>query len=121
MTEMVSTSPFAVILVANHLIELDDASHAHGEVWARCYAVDPEGTFVEQLIRYDDRYERVGGRWRFAHRRHRLWFGQPAASPFDQEPARWPASQHGVGDLPLDDPVFRAWWPGRAEAEQDDR
>lgn len=114
MADSLRTSVFAVILVANHLIDLVDADHAHGEVWARCYAqAEPEG-FVEQLIRYVDDYERVDGRWTFVRRRHRLWLGASVEpTPFDQQPADWPASQVGVGDVPLADPVFRAWYEAR--------
>jgi hypothetical protein len=112
MGETMASSILAVILVANHLVDLDNSGpdRAHGQVWARCYAQDDAGDFVEQLIRYDDAYERVDGRWLFLHRRHRLWFGTAVErSPLAQAPANWPESQVGVGDLPLSDPVFAAW------------
>ena len=110
MTDLMVDSLFAAILVTNHLIELDDDEHAHGEVWALCYAQSDAG-FVEQLLRYEDRYELEDGAWRFLHRKHRLWYGQMRdASPFDQDPADWPDSQVGVGDIPLADGRFRAWW-----------
>ena len=112
MTDFLADSIVAVILVANHLVELDDADHAHGEVWARCFAQDATA-YTEQLLRYDDRYERRDGVWRFVHRRHRLWFGRRTDSPFDQDAADWPAAQHGVGDVPLADERFRAWWEDR--------
>ncbi|AKK30865.1 nuclear transport factor 2 family protein [Mycobacterium sp. EPa45] len=104
-------SLFAVILVANHLIELLDDDHATGQVWAHCYAQTRADGFVDQLIRYDDQYERVDGRWLFAHRRHRLWYGTAHdLSPLAQPAANWPKSQVGVGDLPLADPEFADWW-----------
>jgi len=109
-----ATSVMAVILVANHLVDLDGPSRARGQVWARCYAqAEPDG-FTEQVITYVDDYERVDGRWLFLRRRHRLWFGAVVEpSPLDQAPANWPARQVGVGDLPLEDPVFRRWWEQR--------
>ena len=111
MAESMSGSLFAVILVANHLIEFQDDDRATGQVWAHCYAQTRVDGFVDQLIRYDDRYERVDGRWLFAHRRHRLWYGaRHERSPLAQPAADWPASQTGVGDIPLDDPVFADWW-----------
>ena len=113
MTDTMADSLFAVILVTNHLVELDDADHARGEVWALCYAQIDAG-FNEQLLRYEDRYTREGGSWKFLHRKHRLWYGQVRdASPFDQEPAKWPRSQFGVGDIPLADERFRSWWDER--------
>lgn len=113
MADSMRDSVFAVILVANHLIEMDDETTAHGQVWAHCHAQSAEG-FVEQLIRYDDRYVLEDGRWLFLHRRHRLWFGVAHdVSPLDQAPAEWPARQTGVGDLPLADPLFAGWWEDR--------
>ncbi|TRW79697.1 nuclear transport factor 2 family protein [Mycolicibacterium sp. 018/SC-01/001] len=109
-------SVFTVTLVSNHHIEIDLAARAaHGRVWAHCFAqVDAEG-FVEQLVRYDDRYRCDDGRWLFVHRKHRLAFGTAREpSPLMQAPADWPARQTGVGDLPLSDPHFRAWQERRA-------
>ncbi|MFV8318592.1 nuclear transport factor 2 family protein [Mycobacterium sp. 23] len=110
MAQSLENTVFVVILVANHLIELDDARHATGQVWAQCFAQTTAG-FVEQLIRYDDRYEKHSGVWRFTRRRHRLYYGvhrQP--SPLTQSAAEWPHRQIGVGDLPLAEPGFLHWW-----------
>ena len=113
MTQFMADSYVAVILVTNHHIELDDTARAHGEVWALCYAQLDSG-FVEQLLRYEDRYTREDGTWRFLHRKHRLWYGQVRdLSPFDQDAADWPRSQVGVGDIPLADDRFRSWWEQR--------
>ncbi|RMH69373.1 MAG: nuclear transport factor 2 family protein [Actinomyces sp.] len=101
----------AVLLVANHLVDVDDAEHAHGQVWTLAHVDDHREGFIEQLIRYDDRYVRVGGRWLFRSRRHRLWYGVPRPeSPFDQSPANWPERQVGVGTLPYGDPAWQAYW-----------
>lgn len=114
MADSLADTLFAVILVANHLIDLHDGINATGQVWAHCHAQTGAEGFVEQLIRYDDRYEKVNGRWLFAHRKHRLWYGSAhERSPLDQPPAHWPHSQTGVGDIPLADPEFRAWWEAR--------
>ena len=115
MTRSLEGSLFAVILVANHLIELDGEDKGRGEVWAHCFAQTRVDGFVEQLIKYEDRYELRDGRWLFLHRKHRLWYGAGhPESPLHQPAAHWPARQTGVGDLPLSDPVFRAWWPDRS-------
>jgi uncharacterized protein (TIGR02246 family) len=113
-THSLDGSVFTVILVANHLIDFDDDDRAHGQVWAHCFAQTEADGFVEQLIRYDDRYERRDGRWLFSHRRHRLWYGVGhTESPLRQPAANWPANQVGVGDIPLSDNVFHAWWAGQ--------
>lgn len=114
MTTSLDGTLFAVILVANHLIDFDDDRRAHGEVWAHCYAQTQADGFVEQLIKYEDRYELRDGRWLFLRRKHRLWYGVAhAESPLRQPAANWPASQVGVGDIPLADNAFRAWWAGQ--------
>ncbi|MEB4212153.1 nuclear transport factor 2 family protein [Mycobacterium sp. 94-17] len=110
MSESVEASVFVVILVANHLIELEGEDRAAGQVWAQCVAQTRDG-FIEQLLKYEDRYEKYEGRWRFVQRRHRLYYGvRRLASPLAQRAADWPQSQTGVGDLPLADPVFAEWW-----------
>jgi hypothetical protein len=111
MTHSLDGTVFAVILVANHLIEIEGTQRARGEVWAHCFAQTRADGFVEQLIKYEDRYERRDGRWLFLHRRHRLWYGVGhQSSPLEQRPADWPVSQVGVGDIPLSDRAFREWW-----------
>lgn len=111
MAHGLEASVFTVILVANHLIELDDETHAHGQVWAQCFAHTRADGFIEQLVKYEDRYERYQDRWRFLHRRHRLHYGLARpVSPMTQPAAEWPQRQVGVGDLPLADPEFLAWW-----------
>ncbi len=120
MSPSVDASVFAVILVANHLVELDTEDRAHGRVWAQCFAQTNADGFIEQLIKYEDRYELHGGRWLFLHRRHRLFYGvSRPTSPLMQEAASWPRNQIGVGDLPLTDPVFAAWWQSNAATRTD--
>jgi uncharacterized protein with NRDE domain len=111
MAQSLEGSLLAVILVANHLIDIEGNNQARGEVWAHCFAQARAEGFVEQLIKYEDRYEYYDGRWLFLHRRHRLWYGVGhRESPLRQPAADWPASQVGVGDIPLSDTVFREWW-----------
>ena len=89
-----------VHFIGNHLIELDDAEHAHGSVY--CWAqLDFGEEFVDQAILYQDRYVHADGRWRFERRRHLLWFGQARAeNPIAQPAEDWPRSHTGRGNLP---------------------
>lgn len=103
-----------VLLVANHRIDLDGADRATGVVWSQAVTHTEADGHVEQIVRYDDRYVRHGGGWRFERRKHRLLYGRTVQpSPFAQAPAEWPTRQVGVGDLALDSPAFAAWY--RAE------
>jgi hypothetical protein len=109
--ESLAGMQLTVVLVHNHLIEFDATDRAHGEVWARCYAQTDTDGYLEQLLRYEDRYELHEGRWRFLHRRHRLWFGAAVSpSPLAQPEAHWPEHQVGVGDIPFENPEFVRWW-----------
>ncbi|MEZ5245621.1 MAG: nuclear transport factor 2 family protein [Acidimicrobiales bacterium] len=105
----------AVLLVANHLVEFDDADNATGTVWAHGFIDDHGEGFIQQLIKYDDRYARIDGEWRFTRRRHFLWLGwcHDEAAPLAQPPANWPASQVGVGSIPYDDPSWQEFWSDR--------
>lgn len=104
----------AVLLVANHLIEFDpaDPDEATGTVWAHGFVDDRDEGFIQQLIRYDDRYVRVDGRWCFTRRRHELWLGwrHDEPDPLGQPPAAWPERQIGLGSRPYDDPTWQQFW-----------
>jgi ketosteroid isomerase-like protein len=69
-------------VVANHVIDLDDAAHAHGIVYCQAYhhVPEPEHWFDEALA-YFDTYERIDGEWLFRRRRLRSWYRQYAGHP----------------------------------------
>jgi hypothetical protein len=95
-----------VLFVANHIVELTDHDHATGSVY--CLAkLDIAGSWIEQAILYQDAYQRQDGSWRFARRRHLLWYGiELPERPFDQPKTGWPATATGRGSLPEE---FEAW------------
>lgn len=107
----------AVLLVANHLVEFEDDDNATGTVWAHGFIDDHAEGFIQQLIKYDDRYVRVDGEWRFTRRRHFLWLGWKygEAAPLAQAPANWPERQVGLGSVPYDDPAWQEFWAGQAD------
>ncbi|MDH3705279.1 MAG: nuclear transport factor 2 family protein [Acidimicrobiia bacterium] len=101
----------AVLLVANHLIDFDDPTHARGQVWCRGYIDDNREGFIEQMIQYRDHYVRVDDRWRFGGRRHLLWYGVATAEdPLGQPDADWPARQVGRGSVPFHEATWQAFW-----------
>jgi hypothetical protein len=60
-------------LVANHVIDFDDANHAHGVVYCRD-EVDRGSGWNVGYIQYWDRYERRDGTWYFVRRDFHRWF-----------------------------------------------
>jgi len=69
-------------LVANHVINLEDAAHANGIVYcyARHHVLEPEHWFDEALA-YWDTYECVDVGWCFRRRRVRSWYRQHIDHP----------------------------------------
>jgi len=99
----------SILFVCNHLIELDDETHAHGSVYC-IVQVGWGDRFIDQSIMYQDRYVSEDGTWRFLSRRHLLWFGTDRElNPFRQQAAHWPKSPAGRGTLPEDVESYRAF------------
>lgn len=110
MPEYFSFAGPTILFVANHIVDLLDDERATGSVY--CFAkLSIGGSWIEQAIQYQDRYERVGGSWVFTERRHLLWYGiELPERPFDQPKTRWPAEATGRGSLPEDLPSWRAFY-----------
>jgi hypothetical protein len=104
---------FGVVMlhVTTHSITFIDAENALGRVMC-IVQMSNRGAFVDQSVVYQDRYRKVDGEWLFAERDHRLWFGAIRENdPTTQEPAHWPKSQVGDGDL--EEFLRGIWTPGR--------
>lgn len=70
--------------IGNHMIDFDDADHAHGIVYCHDELDHPDdGEWVQGQLQYWDTYRRVEGEWCFERRKfHRLyitdWLNRPA-------------------------------------------
>ncbi len=108
-TEWPNRGP-SILMVCNHLIDLDDDDHAHGAVY--CIVQAGWGDrFIDQSILYQDRYVRDSGHWKFAVRRHLMWFGKERSThPFHQPAANWPERPVGRGTLPDDIESYRKFY-----------
>ncbi len=74
-TETMSAMRTSVHLVANHIVDFDDADHARGIVYCHDELEWPErGEWEQGKLQYWDTYERVDGEWCFAHRRFHRWY-----------------------------------------------
>lgn len=74
-TDVMSSPRTSVHITANHVIDFDDADHAHGVVYCQDELEQPStGKWVTGKLQYWDRYERVDGEWCFARRRFHRWY-----------------------------------------------
>ena len=100
----------SILNVGTHVIDLVDREHATGIVY--CSGEIQDGNrWIRQAIVYDDDYRVVSGRWCFARRRHRLFYGaEVGTNPLGLAPANWPERHVGWGTLPEDWGSWRAFW-----------
>jgi hypothetical protein len=102
-------------LVANHVIEFDDAYHARGVVYCRAqhHVLAPEHWFDEALA-YWDTYERVGDQWLFRRRSLKSWyhqeFGHPEHGTERVEPTSVTSGPMRGPQMPEAFPTFEAFW-----------
>jgi uncharacterized protein (TIGR02246 family) len=100
----------SILQVGTHVIDLVDADHATGIVYSTCEMGD-ERRWARQAIAYHDRYERHDGRWYFARRDHKLFYGvEVSERPLGQPDANWPARAIGRGSLPFEWPSWQHFW-----------
>ncbi len=103
--------------VMNHVIDLDDADHAHGVVYCRD-EIERLGRWDVGVIQYWDTYERRDRRWYFKRRKLMRWYMVDAltrpsygARPSDE------TSPLRQGQLPEVWPSWDEFW--EKEATQD--
>jgi hypothetical protein len=65
----------SVHFVGNHIVDFDDADHAHGIVYCRDELEHPaRGEWEVGMLQYWDSYVRVDREWCFARRRFHRWY-----------------------------------------------
>lgn len=72
--DTLSKPKMSVHLVANHVIDFDDADHARGIVYCRDELSRPDGTWDYGMLQYWDTYVRVDGDWCFQRRKFLRWY-----------------------------------------------
>ena len=74
-TTTMSRMKTSVHFVGNHIIDFDDADHAHGIVYCRDELERPKTTEWEVgMLQYWDSYIRIDGEWCFERRRFHRWY-----------------------------------------------
>ena len=83
-TRTMSRSKASCHFVGNHMVDFDDADHAHGIVYCHDELEQPEdGHWMQGMLQYWDDYRRLDGEWYFERRKfHRLylvdWLTRPS-------------------------------------------
>jgi len=76
--------------IGNHIIEFDDADHAHGVVYSKNEHETGDAWVIMQML-YWDNYERIDGRWYFRRRLPCYWYATDLnAPPVGDNKMRWP-------------------------------
>jgi hypothetical protein len=104
----------SIHFVGNHIIDFDDADHAHGIVYCRDELEWPDlGEWHVGVLQYWDTYLRVDGEWCFERRKFNRWYIVDALSrPSHGAVDETSASRLTTHQLPE---VFESW--GRFWAE----
>jgi hypothetical protein len=115
-TETLRRPKTSIHLVANHIIDFDDADHAHGIVYCRDQLDRPDlGEWQIGDLQYWDTYVRVDGEWCFERRRfHRFHIGDALVRPSHGAGTADNQSSLTTHQLPEAFPTWAAFW---AEAE----
>ena len=99
--------------IGNHVIEFDDADHAHGVVYSKNEHETPcaDGStewVIMQMLYWDD-YQRLDGRWYFRRRLPCYWYATDLSKPpVGEDKIRWPDREPYSG-------AYHDLWPSWQE------
>ncbi len=99
--------------IGNHVIEFDDADHAHGVVYSKNEHETPcaDGStewVIMQMLYWDD-YQRLDGRWYFRRRLPCYWYATDLSKPpVGEDKMRWPDREPYSG-------AYHDLWPSWQE------
>ena len=101
--------------IGGHIIEFDDADHAHGIVYSKNEHETPvpggqdEGVIMQMM--YADDYVRQEGRWYFARRLPLYWYATDLNKPpVGERKMRWPNTDWAEGNFHKLFPSFAEYW-----------
>ncbi len=104
----------------NHIIEFDDADHAHGVVYSKNEHETGDEWVIMQMLYWDD-YERIDGRWFFRRRLPCYWYATDLNKPpVGEAKMRWPDREAYDGAFHDLFPSWEHFWahpPGEDEPE----
>ena len=101
--------------IGGHIIEFDDADHAHGIVYSKNEHETPvpggQDEWVIMQMMYADDYVRQEGRWYFARRLPLYWYATDLNKPpVGERKMRWPNADWAEGNFHKLFPSFAEYW-----------
>lgn len=96
--------------IGGHVIEFDDADHAHGIVYSKNEHETGDEWVIMQMM-YSDDYVRQDGRWYFARRLPLYWYATDLNKPpIGERKMRWPNTEWVEGNFHKLFPSFAEFW-----------
>lgn len=96
--------------IGGHIIEFDNADHAHGIVYSKNEHETGDEWVIMQMM-YADDYVRVDGRWYFARRLPLYWYATDLNKPpIGDKKMRWPGTDWVEGNFHKLFPSFAEYW-----------
>lgn len=108
--------------IGGHVIEFNDADHAHGVVYSKNEHETGDEWVIMQMMYVDD-YVRADGRWHFARRLPLYWYAVDLNKPpIGPNKMRWPGTEWVEGNFHKLFPSYAEFWardgdPGGPVAE----
>lgn len=101
--------------IGGHIIEFDDATHAHGIVYSKNEHETPvpggADEWVIMQMMYVDDYVRADGRWYFARRLPLYWYATDLNKPpVGPDKMRWPGTDAVAGNFHKLFPSYDEFW-----------
>ena len=96
--------------IGGHVIEFDDADHAHGVVYSKNEHETGDEWVIMQMMYVDD-YVRIDGRWYFQRRLPLYWYATDLNKPpIGDNKMRWPGTDWVEGNFHKLFPSYAEFW-----------
>ncbi len=96
--------------IGGHIIEFDDADHAHGIVYSKNEHETGDEWVIMQMM-YSDEYVRRDGQWFFARRLPLYWYATDLNKPpVGDQKMRWPDTDPVDGNFHKLFPSYAEFW-----------
>lgn len=104
--------------IGGHVIEFDDADHAHGVVYSKNEHETGAEWVIMQMLYWDD-YERIDGRWFFRRRLPCYWYATDLNKPpIGNNKMRWPDRERYEGAWHELFPSWKTFWANAPQRDQ---